>query len=81
MMDWAYKRQQNIGPKHIGPTKKRQEVTRSVMKCQEASRAFFFVFFTVFIGLGAKSENLSSVAPPGKRNLVAIMAKTHVLGT
>ena len=33
------------------------------------------------VGLGAKSENLSSVAPPGKRNLVAIMAKTHVLGT
>ena len=34
-----------------------------------------------FNGLGAKSENLSFVAPPGKRNLVAIMAQTHVLGT
>ena len=32
-----------------GLTKKRQEVTRSAMKCQEASRDFFFVFFIVFI--------------------------------
>ena len=29
--------------------KKCQEVTRSAMKCQEASRDFFFVFFIVFI--------------------------------
>ena len=25
------------------------------------------------LGLGAKSENLSSVAPPGKRNFIDIM--------
>ena len=39
-------------------------------------------FSLIFLdGLGAKSENLSFVAPPGKRNLVATMAQTHVFGT
>ena len=28
-------------------------------------------------GLGAKSENLSSVAPPGKRNSIDIMCKVY----
>ena len=34
----------------------------------------------IYGGLEAKSEILSFVAPPGKRNLVATMAQTHVLG-
>ena len=31
------------------------------------------LFYGGIIGLGAKSENLSSVAPPGKRNSIDIM--------
>ena len=32
------------------------------------------------IGLGAKSQILSSVAPPRKKNLVTIFSQGHVLG-
>ena len=33
-----------------------------------------------YTGLGAKSQNLSSVAPPRKKKLVTIFSQGHVLG-
>ena len=38
---------------------------------------FCLVFIT---GLGAKSQNLSSVAPPRKKKLVTIFSQGHVWG-
>ena len=44
------------------------------------SRLIFPLCRSIALGLGAKSQILSSVAPPGKKKLVTIFSQGHVWG-
>ena len=55
-------------------------VSLSLSHCYPGSGVVFLIFAPLLTGVGAKSQNLSSVAPPRKKKLVTIFSQGHVWG-
>ena len=53
---------------------------KGTVKVHGAYNVTYKTFRKNSFGLGAISENLSSVAPPGKKNYIDIMCKVYIYG-